>query len=120
MGIQSSTQKIGQFSDALDMEVFLADGEKIGARELGFFSQADDRNNRAEAKEDLLVLTARPGVSCCRLRVGKCKQGVLPAAQLLQDSHTLERILTEQGWGLPVRKVQGARKKPESSPFLQG
>lgn len=38
MGIQSSTQKIRQDSDALDMEVFLADGEKIGAQELDFFS----------------------------------------------------------------------------------
>lgn len=37
MGIQSSTQKIRQASDALDMEVFLADAEKIGAQELDFF-----------------------------------------------------------------------------------
>lgn len=63
MGMQSSTQKIRQASDALDMEVFLDDGEKIGARELDFFSQAGDRNSRAGAKEDLLVLTVRAGVS---------------------------------------------------------
>lgn len=37
MGIQSSTQKIRQASDALDTEDFLADGEKIGAQNLIFF-----------------------------------------------------------------------------------
>lgn len=62
MGTQSSTQKIRQASDVLDMEVFLAGGEKIGAWSL-IFSQAGDRNARAGAKEDLLVLTVRPGAS---------------------------------------------------------
>lgn len=37
MGIQSSSQKTRQASDALDMEVFFTDGEKIGAQELDFF-----------------------------------------------------------------------------------
>lgn len=45
------------------MEVFLADGEKIGAQELDFFSQAGDRNNRAGANKDFLVLTVRLRVS---------------------------------------------------------
>lgn len=62
MGIQSSTQKIREASDALDMEIFSLMERKLGHGSL-VFSQDDDRNNRAGAKEDLLVLTARPGVS---------------------------------------------------------
>lgn len=38
----------------LTWKFFLADGEKIGAQELDFFSQAGDRNNRAGDTEDLL------------------------------------------------------------------
>lgn len=88
-----------------------------------FFSRAGDRNDRAGAKEDLLVLTVRPGVSWCSLKAGECKQGVLPAAQLLRDNHTSESVLVEQSCGVPVQgNVRGARNKSAWEmplPFLQ-
>lgn len=99
-----------QASDALDMEVFLADGEKIGAQELDFFLELVTGMTGLEPRRTCWFCQTRSFLM--QSQSWGMQTRCSPSSAALQDNHTLESILMEQSCGVPVQgNVRGARNK---------